>query len=234
MVRDVVYAASLCVGIVLALGVQARAVLRGLIPAAASRKLGHVALGTGLIASLLGYSDAPSARWCATLPLAFALVCFLLVGTGIVAAPALLRAGTRQGDRREFLFGPALLVLGSSLSLLAFWRSSPVGLSAVAVLVYGDGLAELAGRRFPSPRIPWNPEKSLAGALAVALCGAAGALMVLVVFATFGHLRTPLHELLGPVAVVSFVGALVESLPLGRWDNLVLPLTCAAVGVLVF
>jgi phytol kinase len=232
--RDVLYAVGLCLGIAFALGVQARAVLRGLIPTAASRKLGHVALGTGLIASLFGYSDAPSVRWIAALPFAFALVSFSLVGTGLVAAPELLRAGTRQGDRREFLFGPALLVVGSALCLLTFWRSSPVGLGAVAVLVYGDGLAEFAGRRFPSPRIPWNRDKSFAGALSVFLCGAAGAVIVLGAFAAFGHVRTPLDELIGPVAVVSFVGALVESLPLGRWDNLVLPLTCAAVGVLVF
>lgn len=228
------YALGLSVGLAAALGVQAALVSRRFLPTAISRKVGHVALGTGLSLSLLGYGETASARWWAALPFAVALALFFLVGSGRFGGDALRRAASRSGAAREFLFGPALFVVAAAACLLGFWRSSPVGLTAVSVLVFGDGLAEPVGRRFPSPRLPWNAEKSVAGSLTVLLAGALGALGLLGLFAWAGFVRQPVTELVLGVLIVSAFGAAAESLPLGPWDNGLVPLACVAAGAVVF
>lgn len=46
---------------------------------------------------------------------------------------------------------------------LYFWRSSPVGIIALAVLCVGDGMAEVVGRGgWSITRLPWNRRKVIA------------------------------------------------------------------------
>ena len=52
---------------------------------------------------------------------------------------------------------------------LLFWRESPIGLTAVALMSGGDGLADLVGRQFGTAKLPHNPQKSWAGSLAMFL-----------------------------------------------------------------
>ena len=52
---------------------------------------------------------------------------------------------------------------------MVYWRDSPIGITAVALMSGGDGLADLVGRRFGSIRLPHNKNKSWAGTLAMFL-----------------------------------------------------------------
>ena len=75
--------------------------------------------------------------------------------------------------RRELLRGPLFYVLVLQAATLAWWRTSPVPLLAVACMCGGDGVADIVGRRAPSPRLPWNRGKSVAGSTAMLVTSAA-------------------------------------------------------------
>lgn len=50
---------------------------------------------------------------------------------------------------------------------LLFWRQSPIGITVVALMCGGDGLADLIGRKYGSAKLPFNQNKSWAGSLAM-------------------------------------------------------------------
>ena len=71
--------------------------------------------------------------------------------------------------RRELLKGPLYYVLVLLAVTLLFWRQSPIGITVVALMCGGDGLADLVGRKFGSAKLPFNQNKSWAGSLAMFL-----------------------------------------------------------------
>ncbi len=66
----------------------------------------------------------------------------------------------RTGDRRELLRGPLLYGTIIGTLTIIFWRESPSGVTAIAVLCAGDGLADIVGRRLGAAnRLPYSPDK---------------------------------------------------------------------------
>ena len=67
----------------------------------------------------------------------------------------------------------------SVLALVLLFPARPdIAAAAWAILAVGDGMATIVGRRSGRRPIPWNPEKSVAGAVALFLCGGlAGAVL---------------------------------------------------------
>ena len=66
----------------------------------------------------------------------------------------------RSGSRQELLRGP--FMYGAVISALTalYWRDSPVGVTAIAVLCAGDGFADIIGRRYGgSNKLPHSPDK---------------------------------------------------------------------------
>lgn len=49
------------------------------------------------------------------------------------------------------------------VATMLFWRDTPVGIVALMLMCGGDGLADIAGRRWGRVRLPWAPRKSWAG-----------------------------------------------------------------------
>ena len=70
------------------------------------------------------------------------------------------RCAQRSGRREELLSGPLLYGLVHSLLTVVFFTASPAGAIAVAVLCWGDGAAELAGRSYGVARLPHSPGKA--------------------------------------------------------------------------
>lgn len=65
-----------------------------------------------------------------------------------------------MGKKEELLTGPLVYGLLHVAVTLYFWRSSPVGIIALAVLCVGDGLAEIVGRGgLAISPLPWNNKK---------------------------------------------------------------------------
>ena len=66
----------------------------------------------------------------------------------------------RSGDRKDLLKGPVVYGVLHGAYAFFFWRNSPVGILALAILCSGDGLADIVGRRFgQSNRWEHNPAK---------------------------------------------------------------------------
>ena len=69
--------------------------------------------------------------------------------------------------RKELLRGPlyyCIILIGITLG---FWRHHPAGFGAIALMCGGDGLADIAGRRFGRAKLPWNRNKSWVGSFAM-------------------------------------------------------------------
>jgi len=165
------------------------------------------------------------------------LVCrLLLVGLGVLSDPGLVQSVSRQGDRAELLKGPLCYVLVLVGITLAFWRDNPAGTIAVSMMCGGDGFADIIGRRFGSSKLPWNPNKSWAGSIAMFVAGLAMASGFFWLFCGMGYFECfSLQVTLPYLAAVCGICTVVESLPIDSWfdDNLSVPLVAVAVSMLV-
>ena len=204
---------------------------RGLITAQLSRKIIHIGTGPLFLVCWHLFSSQPWARFLAALvPLAITAQ-FVAVGLGLLHDPAAVQAMTRTGDPREILRGPLYYGLVFVAATLIFWRSSPAGVVALMLLCGGDGFADIVGRRWGRARLPFNPTKSWAGSLGMALGGFAFALAFLLLSNALGDFNPPLALVptILATALIALVATVVEALPLGEVDNL----TIAAVGALL-
>ena len=231
---NVVITIALILALIGALRIQGAIVARGRIRSDASRKFAHIVLGTALLASWLAYRPSPEARWLAAAVPAALLIHFVLLGTGVLVDHSVVEAASRSGRRREFLHGPAYYVLAFAILTAAFWRASPIGISALMVMIVGDGLGEIAGRAIRSPSLPWNETKTIAGSAAVFAGGWLGAALGVGLFTYAGYIPGPWPGYLAPLIGVAASGALVESLPVREMDNLTVPLASGLVAYLLF
>lgn len=77
----------------------------------------------------------------------------------------------RTGNRKELLRGPLLYGTIIGVLTMLFWRNSPSGVAAIAVLCAGDGLADIVGRRLGcSNRLPYSPNKVCSTSRSHAFC----------------------------------------------------------------
>ncbi|MFO1519324.1 MAG: SEC59/DGK1/VTE5 family protein [bacterium] len=139
----------------------------------------------------------------------YGLSCFLenRNGKGLPGIAALTHRLKREG---KWDFGPPLLAVGIALSLILFpYRAAACGILLVCI---ADGAASVAGKYWGRRKLFYSPQKSYWGSFAFL----SAAFFVLIVFLPW---KTAL-----PLA---FAGTLLESLPFGAWDNLIIPLGVA-------
>jgi len=207
---------------------------RGYIESRLSRKLIHIGMGPVFVLCWLLYSDALISRWLAVLVPLLITVQFALVGTGVIQDEAAVRAMARTGDRREILRGPLFYGIMVVAITLIYWKESLIGIPALMMMCGGDGIADIVGRRIESARLPWSPEKSIAGTLSVF---AGGWLMTMAVFAVFvwaGAFSGPVTRFLLPVTWIALGATAAESLPFRDIDNLTLTIVSVLIGYVVF
>src|SRR6266540_5275929 len=155
---------------------------RGIIESRLSRKLIHIGTGPIFVLCWLMYPDVQISRWLAALVPLLITVQFALVGTGILKDEAAVKAMSRTGDRREILRGPLFYGIAFVAITLIYWKDSFIGIPALMMMCGGDGIADIVGRRVRSAKLPWSPDKSIAGTLSVFV---GGWLMTLFVFAIY-------------------------------------------------
>ena len=207
---------------------------RGVVESRLSRKLIHIGTGPIFVLCWLMYPDVPISRWLAAMVPLVITAQFALVGTGILKDEAAVKSMSRTGDRREILRGPLFYGLVLVAVTLIYWKDSLIGIPALMMMCGGDGIADIIGRRIRSPKLPWSPEKSLAGSLSVF---AGGWLLTLFIFAIYvwaGAFSGPVTRFILPVTWIALGAMLVESLPLKDVDNLTLTVASALIGYLVF
>jgi phytol kinase len=207
---------------------------RGVIESRLSRKLIHIGTGPIFVLCWLMYPDVPVSRWLAALVPLVITVQFGLVGLGILKDEAAVLAMSRTGDRREILRGPLFYGIMFVVITLIYWKDSLIGIPALMMMCGGDGVADIVGRRVYSARLPWSPQKSMAGSLSVF---AGGWLMTIFVFSVYmwaGEFRGPISSYLAPVTWVALGATVVESLPFRDIDNITITTASALIGHLVF
>ncbi len=203
---------------------------KGWVSSSLSRKIIHIGTGPLYVLCWLLFPNMIASRFVAALiPLAITAQ-FFLVGTGLIKDEAAVRAMSRTGDRREILSGPLYYGIVFVLLTLIYWKTSPIGIVALMLLCGGDGLADIAGRRFGTIRLPWSPEKSLFGTIAMFLGGFVFAFLILGIYILAGALPGPFSVYIPGLIVISVAGALVESLPLKNIDNLTVTLMAVLLG----
>lgn len=201
-----------------------------------SRKLVHITTGLVFMLTWPLFSEAPEARiYVALVPLANA-VKLLLLALGITKDEAAVRSISREGNPRELLRGPMFYVIAFISNVVFFWRNSPVGIVAMALMCAGDGVADIVGRRYGSEKLPWNRNKSWAGSMAMFAAGLPLSLLFISYFSGFGYFECDWWSTVWRVAIITFCATLVESLPITEKldDNLTVPLTAALFGSLLF
>ena len=207
---------------------------RGWIDSKTSRKLIHIGTGPIFVLCWLMFPDLPISRWLAALVPLLITVQFALVGTGVLKDEAAVKAMSRTGDRREILRGPLFYGIAFVVITLLYWKDSLIGIPALMMMCGGDGIADLVGRRVDSARLPWSPDKSLAGSLSVFVGGWLMTILVFLLYVWFGVFSGPIMRYLLPVTWIALGAALVESLPFKDVDNLTLTTVAALIGHLVF
>jgi phytol kinase len=180
------------------------------------------------------FPDLPISRWLAALVPLVITAQFVLVGTGIIKDEAAIKAMSRTGDRREILRGPLFYGIVFIAVTLIYWKDSLIGIPALMMMCGGDGVADIVGRRVPSPRLPWSPEKSLAGSLSVFAGGWLLTVLIFAVYVWVGVFNGPVTRFLLPITWTALGAMLVESLPFKDVDNITLTLASGLIGHLVF
>jgi phytol kinase len=123
----------------------------------------------------------------------------------LVSDLTVLAARPREAGR--FVLGPVTLGTGAMLALLLY--PSHAATIAIYALAFGDGLASLVGRLLGGWRLPLGGAKTVAGSLACFFA------VLMIGQRMLGSLRLAL-----PLAIGA---TLIEALPAGDFDNLLLP-----------
>ena len=207
---------------------------RGWIDSKTSRKLIHIGTGPIFVLCWLMFPNVPISRWLATLVPLVITVRFTLIGVGILKDEAAVKAMSRTGDRREILRGPLFYGIMFVAITLIYWKDSLIGIPALMMMCGGDGIADIVGRRVNSAKLPWSPEKSLAGMLSVFAGGWTMTIFVFAIYVWMGAFSGPMARFLLPVTWIAIGAALVESLPFKDVDNITLTVASALIGHLVF
>jgi len=207
---------------------------RGWIESRLSRKVIHITTGPVFVLCWFLFRESPDARWWAAVVPFLITVQFALTGLGILKDEASVKAMSRSGDRREILRGPLIYGIVFVALTLLFWRDSPIGIIALMIMCGGDGIADLVGRRFSSPKLKWSREKSWLGTLSVLVGGFVLAALILWVYVSAGVFPAPFSQYLLPLALLSLTAAAVESLPFHDIDNFTVPLAVVLLGWFLF
>ena len=184
-----------------------------------------VHIGSGGFAFLLPVLSWPQAAALAAVALVFNAFVLPHIGGRRLYRPV--------DEARGFPVGIVLYALVVLLLVLAFPSRPDIVGAAWGVLAFGDGTATLAGQSIGGRQWPWNREKTLAGTIAFAICGAAGG-MVLAWWIRPAVTPQPslLFVLIAPPAA-AVAAALVETIPVRLDDNLSVTITAAAVLLLI-
>jgi len=207
---------------------------RGWIESRLSRKIIHIGTGPIFVLCWLLFPGEWYDRYLAALVPGLITIQFALIGLGVVKDEASVKAMSRSGDPKEILLGPLYYGIMFVLMTVIFWKNSPVGIVALMMLCGGDGIADLVGRYFKSPKLFHSPAKSVAGSLGVFFGGWILSAFVLWIYVLTGGLARPLTSYLLPLTVIAVVATVIESFPQRDVDNVTVTLAAALLGWWLF
>lgn len=152
---------------------------------------------------------------------------FYLIGTGILKDEDAVRSMSRTGNPRELLAGPVYYGIVFVLNTWLNWMDIR-GILIICCICFGDGFAEVVGRRFGRKKIFWSPSKSWVGSLAFFFASVILTnillLMIINMFESFIIIEFN-WGLFCRVVNSAFTSTMAESLPLDEVDNISIFLT---------
>ncbi len=165
-----------------------------------------------VLVPLIAAASRPFALWLVSSATLLFLLSelFRLLGIALPVFSHVTWRSMRTGEQRGIVLGPFLYGLGIWLTLWFF--PLPAATVGILTLAVGDTVASLMGRMFGKTPLLHNPGKTLVGSLSLFGVGAIVAM---------SYVSVPWALAVG--AAVSFL----ESLPIGAFDNLLLPLASA-------
>ncbi|KAH7415761.1 hypothetical protein KP509_14G059400 [Ceratopteris richardii] len=208
----------------------------GLLEQNLSRKLIHVS--TGLLYVLIWpfFSPTPWSRLFAiSIPVANAIR-LAVNGFGIFKDEGFVKSISRGGTSGELLRGPLYYALALTCCTVCFWRDSPVGMTAIAIMCGGDGVADIIGRHFGTVKLPYNSSKSWAGSMSMFGVGCVLSLSLVKYFSTLGFYSVDWTHAAWSITFISLLATVVESLPISNFldDNISVPLVSIIMGMVLF
>ena len=129
-------------------------------------------------------------------------------GRSVALIAGIKELALRDRDRDRFAMGPVTLAMGAMAAL--FFYPEPAAAIAIYALAFGDGFASLAGKFAGKRRVPYTGGKTYVGSLA---CFTA------VFFTTYRITGSFKNSVL-----IASIATLTELLPLGDFDNLIIPI----------
>lgn len=238
VVRDVACALGGIIGAVGWLGVWTWLARTGRVDPKVSRKVVHCGSGPLFLLTWPLFSKAYAARFIASVVPATNALRLLRAGTSTGKAgqdSGLVSAISRSGRPEEVLQGPFVYTLVLLASTSAGWLTIPA-ISAVCQMAAGDGMADLAGRKWGTVKWPWSDSKSVVGTLAFFLASFVTTLGEIAWFHAFGAIAISPQEVAGKVALISALCAIVELIPFQKVfgllgdDNFSVPIVGAALA----
>ncbi len=163
------------------------------------------------------------------------IILSLALATGIFVEFRLIQRRGEGNQRFWAVVGYSGSVL---LTLLLFPGMCELGMTVLAVLAFGDGSATLGGLLIGGRRLPWNPQKSLAGFCSFLLVGIPMSAMIywgeannIEAVEHSGAVTFTIALIIG--ASTTLLAAIAESIPSRINDNVRVGLTAATTVALV-
>lgn len=85
------------------------------------------------------FSNSTEARFFAAIVPLLNCIRLLTYGLRLSTDEALVKSVTREGKPEELLRGPLYYVIVLLVSVLVFWRQSPIGIVSLSMMSGGDG-----------------------------------------------------------------------------------------------
>ena len=194
------------------------------------RKLVHIAMGTVVGMTLVGYSNLSGPTFAAGI---FVFILFYAWAHKSELIWELLVAGSREGESRENTFMSGFMAMISFVTVFLLFYSRPeIFVAAILAVAWGDAAGEALGRPFGGKLIKRKyRDKSFEGSLGVMIFTSLAVLTSLIVYSpdTCSLCVIPM------ILLVAICVTLAEFLSIGWTDNFFIPMvTAIAMWVFIF
>lgn len=199
-------------------GIMDYAVKKGF-PKDISRKIVHIAAGSWMIFWPL-YDQSDWTKYFNITPALIWTVLLLIKGTTASPDDKAVKTMTRTGDRNELLKGPLYFTMIMNIMGTVYFFS-PVALTSMGFLGWGDGLAPIFGKRYGKHKYKILVEKSFEGSIAFFFFGSIAALVFHFLFSYTINIQL--------ILICAVVTTFIEAISPKDLDNILIPLSCLAV-----
>ena len=154
------------------------------------------------------------------------MILFYIIGTGKFQSEHFVQSMSRSEDPKELLRGTFYYAIaGMLITIFCFSSypleasSSPLSILVVSTLAFGDGVADLFGRKINRLKYSIFAEKSIPGSLSMFVFSVISCFLF---FIAFGYNFT---LILWPSLIAIVAGTIAEALSPSEVDNISIPVT---------